>query len=338
MLRGAVLSNTDWIIGMVVYAGHDTKLMKNMGKSKYKQTHIEKTLNKVVIFLIAFQTVLCVFMAIMAADFNRRNKIEKNDQNIYEGAVYLFSEEDQSSNSVLLDALFGFLKFFLLLSSILPISLLVSLEIIKVLQSYWIINDASMYSPEVDQKCKVMSISLNEELGLVNNVFTDKTGTLTANEMIFKACSVAKLKYDKKSIQYMRIDSENSESGVANGSNSHNGMNHDFDDSSEDGDNVLNTMQKIMTLNQNNEEIYNEYIFGNIHINKQTDFLHYFWLALSMCHEVISISKNKQTIVKEHYDDIFMFHGKNESNKGSKFMKKRTFDPKIEKKYTVREE
>lgn len=56
MLRGSVLTNTDWAIGMVVYAGHESKLLLNMGGAKYKQTHIEKTLNKVVIFLIAFQT------------------------------------------------------------------------------------------------------------------------------------------------------------------------------------------------------------------------------------------------------------------------------------------
>lgn len=43
--RGAILSNTDWVIGMIVYAGHDTKIIKNMGKRRYKQTHIEKTLN-----------------------------------------------------------------------------------------------------------------------------------------------------------------------------------------------------------------------------------------------------------------------------------------------------
>jgi magnesium-transporting ATPase (P-type) len=52
LLRGAVLSNTDWIIGIVVYAGQDTKLLRNVGKTKYKQTHIERRLNHVVIFLI----------------------------------------------------------------------------------------------------------------------------------------------------------------------------------------------------------------------------------------------------------------------------------------------
>ena len=53
--RGSSLSNTDWIIGLVVYAGKDTKLMKNMGKNKYKQSHIERSLNIVVITLVAIQ-------------------------------------------------------------------------------------------------------------------------------------------------------------------------------------------------------------------------------------------------------------------------------------------
>lgn len=187
MLRGSVLSNTDWIIGMVVYAGHDTKLLRNMGKPKYKQTHIEKTLNRVVIFLIIFQTVMCIVVAILAANYNNENEVKITDDNKVEGAVYLFKDPKKSDSSFYLDGIFGFLKFFLLLSSILPISLLVSLEIIKVIQSLFIIADSNMYSVDVDQKCKVMSISLNEELGLINNIFTDKTGTLTSNEMIFKA-------------------------------------------------------------------------------------------------------------------------------------------------------
>ena len=187
LLRGAVLSNTDWIIGMVVSAGHDSKLLRNMGKVKYKQTHIEKRLNKVVIFLILFQTLLCLIAAILAADYNNKNDVKVDDNNKISGWVYLSKDPNNAESSKIADDLVGFLKFFLLLSSILPISLLVSLEIIKVIQSIFIINDAKMYSVENDQKCKVMSVSLNEELGLINNIFTDKTGTLTTNEMVFKA-------------------------------------------------------------------------------------------------------------------------------------------------------
>lgn len=179
LLRGSILSNTDWIIGIVVYAGHDTKLMRNMGKSKYKQTHIEKRLNKVVIFLILFQTFLCILLAILATEYIGRNEIKIKDDGSVEGQIYLYKDYEDSDTSAILNAILSFLKFFLLLSSILPISLLVSLEVIKVLQALFIMADAQMYSVQIDQRCKVMTMSLNEELGMINNIFTDKTGTLT---------------------------------------------------------------------------------------------------------------------------------------------------------------
>jgi len=281
MLRGSVLANTDWAIGLVVYAGHDTKLLQNMGKSKYKQTHIEKTLNKVVIFLIIFQTVLCIITAVLAADYNNRHEIEiLDDSNKVSGFTYLEGDLNEAKGGVFMEDIYGFLKFFLLLSSILPISLLVSLEIIKVLQAIWIVNDAKMFSVELDQKCKVMSVSLNEELGLINNIFTDKTGTLTTNEMVFKACAVAKVKYDKKSIQYMHVD-DNSDEEYKNIHNADK-ANSDLDESGNEGEDVLNTMKKILNGKDDRQENYNEYRFGNIRITKQSDFLHYFWTALCL--------------------------------------------------------
>lgn len=71
-----------------------------------------------------------------------------------------------------------------------------------------IFSDYKMFSVALNQGCKVMSVSLNEELGLINNIFTDKTGTLTSNEMIFKACCVGKVKYDKKNIENYEFDSK----------------------------------------------------------------------------------------------------------------------------------
>lgn len=132
LLRGAKLSNTDWVIGLVVYAGHDTKLLRNMGKNKYKQTHIERKLNTVVIFLILFQTILCLIISILATNFTQEHEISTDEDNNIKGSVYLFKDPSTSEGDLILDAIIGFLKFFLLLSSILPISLLVSLEIIKI--------------------------------------------------------------------------------------------------------------------------------------------------------------------------------------------------------------
>ncbi len=49
LLRGCRLRNTRWCYGLVVFAGADTKLMKNGGKTKFKQTHIDKLLNYLII-------------------------------------------------------------------------------------------------------------------------------------------------------------------------------------------------------------------------------------------------------------------------------------------------
>lgn len=72
----------------------------------------------------------------------------------------------------------------------LPISLIISLEIVKVVQSFFIMNDARMFCMERDRKAKVSSTSIIEELGQVNYIFSDKTGTLTRNIMEFKYLAV----------------------------------------------------------------------------------------------------------------------------------------------------
>ena len=72
-----------------------------------------------------------------------------------------------------------FFRYFLLLNTLIPISLIVTIEVVKVVQAYFMQNDALMYSQERDRPAKVSSASLNEELGQVSYIFSDKTGTLT---------------------------------------------------------------------------------------------------------------------------------------------------------------
>ena len=58
-LRGCRLRDIKWCYGLVVFAGSDTKLMKNGGKTKFKQTHIDKLLNYIQIILYDFYKFIC---------------------------------------------------------------------------------------------------------------------------------------------------------------------------------------------------------------------------------------------------------------------------------------
>ncbi|KAG6675536.1 hypothetical protein I3842_15G108300 [Carya illinoinensis] len=94
-------------------------------------------------------------------------------------------------------AILHFLTALMLYSYLIPISLYVSIEIVKVLQSVFINQDLHMYYEEADKPAHARTSNLNEELGQVDTIFSDKTGTLTCNSMEFIKCSVAGTAYGR---------------------------------------------------------------------------------------------------------------------------------------------
>ncbi|XP_025087156.1 LOW QUALITY PROTEIN: probable phospholipid-transporting ATPase IA [Pomacea canaliculata] len=181
LLRGAMLRNTSWIFGLVVYTGHSTKLMLNSTSTPLKRSNVEKLTNTQILLLFVVLVVLSLICAIAQTVWT------KEDGN---RAWYLFYDEMPEAN-------FGFnlLTYIILYNNLIPISLQVTLEVVKFIQAIFINWDRDMYHEETDTPAMARTSNLNEELGQVKFVFSDKTGTLTQNIMEFRKCSIGGICY-----------------------------------------------------------------------------------------------------------------------------------------------
>lgn len=79
--------------------------------------------------------------------------------------------------------------------NIVPISLYISIEIVKTIQAFFIAQDIDMYYKPLDAACVPKTWNISDDLGQIEYIFSDKTGTLTQNVMEFQKCSVAGVVY-----------------------------------------------------------------------------------------------------------------------------------------------
>ena len=102
-------------------------------------------------------------------------------------------------------------NWILIFANMIPISLMVSLETVKFIQAKIIANDQELETENGKIPCRVQSSNLNEELGQIKYIFSDKTGTLTCNEMNFKKFIVGNLVFGEPNTGIQISDFETEE-------------------------------------------------------------------------------------------------------------------------------
>ncbi|KAJ3588587.1 hypothetical protein NHX12_012179 [Muraenolepis orangiensis] len=187
LLKGATLKNTLKICGVAVYTGMETKMALNYQGKSQKRSAVEKSINAfllVYLGILVSKALLCTILKYVWQSkpgqdepwYNQKTEREK-ETNLY---LKMFTD---------------FLSFMVLFNFIIPVSMYVTVEMQKFLGSFFITWDRDFFDPEIQEGALVNTSDLNEELGQVEYVFTDKTGTLTQNNMEFIECCIDGVRY-----------------------------------------------------------------------------------------------------------------------------------------------
>ncbi|XP_061366109.1 phospholipid-transporting ATPase 3-like [Gastrolobium bilobum] len=185
LLRGCSLRNTEYIVGVVIFTGHETKVMMNSMNVPSKRSTLERKLDKLILTLFATLFVMCFIGAVGSAIFVNKKYFYLHLESSEEGSAQF---DPRNRFLVFLLTMFTLITLY---STIIPISLYVSIEMVKFIQCTQFINkDLHMYHHETNTPALARTSNLNEELGQVEYIFSDKTGTLTRNLMEFFKCSI----------------------------------------------------------------------------------------------------------------------------------------------------
>ena len=234
LLRGCSLRQTDSVLCFVVYTGKNTKIMQNSPGARSKTSSLEKRMNQQIKYIFTLQIILSLVASVFSLIqiiATRRDPTpylyqDKDDRPFnfeeYSQKFYvIFSSDNLKKIFNQKDSIFMMIKKFIneispifdlnvilffmiklgtwcvLMNNLVPISLLMTLELVKYFQGWFISWDVDIYDQNKKVMTKVQTSTLNEELGQVRYIFSDKTGTLTKNFMNFKRVTIGYKQYNR---------------------------------------------------------------------------------------------------------------------------------------------
>ncbi|MCJ1387311.1 hypothetical protein MMC18_000152 [Xylographa bjoerkii] len=184
LLRGCSLRNTEWVLGVVIFTGEETKIMINSGVSPRKRSRMTRELNWNVVYNFMILLGMCIVSGVV-------NGVTWGEDD----HSFDFFEYGSIGKTPALNGFITFWTCIILFQNLVPISLYITLEIIKTAQAFFIYSDTFMYYEKLDYPCTPKSWNISDDVGQIEYVFSDKTGTLTQNVMEFKKATINGVPY-----------------------------------------------------------------------------------------------------------------------------------------------
>eukprot|EP00462_Mataza_sp_D1_P024450 CAMPEP_0175135858 /NCGR_PEP_ID=MMETSP0087-20121206/8961_1 /TAXON_ID=136419 /ORGANISM="Unknown Unknown, Strain D1" /LENGTH=1356 /DNA_ID=CAMNT_0016418565 /DNA_START=258 /DNA_END=4328 /DNA_ORIENTATION=+ len=187
LMRETILRNTEFIYGIIMYSGNDTKIQRSTlegERPKLKKSAIFKLIDRLLIGMLSIQFLVCCVAGILSGNFTANNV----------DTWYL----DMAGTDASVAGISAVFSWFILLSQLVPISLVVTSEMVKHIASTFIWWDGDLYYEKLNKRARINNSTIHEELGGIDYIFSDKTGTLTQNKMEFRYMLLEKSEFGSK--------------------------------------------------------------------------------------------------------------------------------------------